>query len=1005
MIEVTPNEDPEAAKYCNSYALSLKTRFERTGSLNDLNLAIAILERAVTRAPDDPAYSSNLACAIGSRYRQNLLAVDDLNRSIELHIQTIASATAADDPKFSVYLQNFGGALLDKFQCLGQMEDLNHAITVLEQVIAITPTGHSSLSDHFHNLSVALMFRYEETGSMLDLDCAITKVKEALGLTRPSDPYYALCLDHLGSCSLLRFQQTGSIDDLDAALSAKEQAMEITSEDHVDFVVYLTNLAKVLIFRFRRTDSMGNLDQATGLLERALKLIPETHYERPDVLYELCHCFREKFLKTRSLDLINTAVEYEEQALSLIPQGHSRRYMHLSRLALNLRTRATFDSQRLLDDLPRAAKASTEAVSLTMNRLENPNCLSELSRTLILLFQYTQSSEALDRGIEAAEQAVKMTETGHPNRGRILFELGCALGYRAERPDSHCKEEDLERAITMLECAVADPTSAPLGRIRAAERTVQMLAGRDKHRLERLLQIVVGIFPLLTPRSFRQSEMQYGLSQVAGITSKTVSLALECGRDPYKALEIFELGRGVIANLQLEVRSDISGLMEIHPDLANKLEGLREQLAHLQDVMRGPDLASAVRAERTYRSASKKFECLLKEIRQLDDFHQFFLAPSKAELKSLTASGCIVVFNVSDFRADALLVTAERIWETRLPLLKFSELTKRAERFLRTVRSVKHSMYTEARKEVASMLKWLWNVAVGPVLVELEHMAPGVDTINARLKIWWVASGVLSLLPIHAAGHHDAVGQNAIDRVVSSYAPSIRALIYARQRLDKALLLEKQNQNVVIIAMSKTPGEIELLSTEKEADRLQELFRSKSILTSILHCPTRGKVMSVLRDNQVAHFSCHGYGFSEDPAENKLLLSDWRTAPLTVSDIASLNLPFAQFAYLGVCHTSTSRNIELLDESITLSASMMLAGYPSVVGTLWYVTDEHSVEVVEDVYGSMLNGTDKIDPQRSADGLNLAVRNLRERARCFPGLTTKLPDDPLIWASYVHLGL
>jgi hypothetical protein len=53
-------------------------------------------------------------------------------------------------------------------------------------------------------------------------------------------------------------------------------------------------------------------------------------------------------------------------------------------------------------------------------------------------------------------------------------------------------------------------------------------------------------------------------------------------------------------------------------------------------------------------------------------------------------------------------------------------------------------------------------------------------------RMWWATGGVLGLLPMHAAGHHrDATNgtrkHTVMDRVISSYTPTIAALRYARR--------------------------------------------------------------------------------------------------------------------------------------------------------------------------------------------------------------------------------
>jgi len=48
--------------------------------------------------------------------------------------------------------------------------------------------------------------------------------------------------------------------------------------------------------------------------------------------------------------------------------------------------------------------------------------------------------------------------------------------------------------------------------------------------------------------------------------------------------------------------------------------------------------------------------------------------------------------------------------------------------------------------------------------------------------VWWIPTGSMGRLPLHAAGLHYIYSTNTIlDRLVSSHSPSIRILVYACQ--------------------------------------------------------------------------------------------------------------------------------------------------------------------------------------------------------------------------------
>jgi CHAT domain-containing protein len=197
--------------------------------------------------------------------------------------------------------------------------------------------------------------------------------------------------------------------------------------------------------------------------------------------------------------------------------------------------------------------------------------------------------------------------------------------------------------------------------------------------------------------------------------------------------------------------------------------------------------------------------------------------------------------------------------------------------------------------------------------------------------------------------------------------------------------------------MPITPEQRNLPSVETEVKDLENRLSKAPINTRIIRNSTRTEALSELSQYAIVHFACHGYS-ADDPSRSSLLLEDWKTAPLTVSDLTALNIESAKFAYLSACHTSTTKNFRLLDESISLSSAIQLSGYPSVVGSLWQVDDNHSAKVARDVYAWIL-GDGRLDVQRSAEGLHKAVHGLRDRMRF------RRKNDPLAWAPFIHVGI
>lgn len=196
--------------------------------------------------------------------------------------------------------------------------------------------------------------------------------------------------------------------------------------------------------------------------------------------------------------------------------------------------------------------------------------------------------------------------------------------------------------------------------------------------------------------------------------------------------------------------------------------------------------------------------------------------------------------------------------------------------------------------------------------------------------------------------------------------------------------------------MPSTPSQDPLPGAAKEVTEIAALI-PRGISTTVLLQPSKRAVLKVLPECHMVHFACHGESNPYDPSRSQLILQDWIDDPLSVADIAALYLENARFAYLSACSAATNQVETLLDEGIHLAGGCHLAGFPSVVGTLWHISDEYSVQVAGTVYRKMCETLDGMDPKKAAVGLHLAVRNLKRESEKFGGT--------LAWTPYIHIGI
>jgi len=249
---------------------------------------------------------------------------------------------------------------------------------------------------------------------------------------------------------------------------------------------------------------------------------------------------------------------------------------------------------------------------------------------------------------------------------------------------------------------------------------------------------------------------------------------------------------------------------------------------------------------------------------------------------------------------------------------------------------------------------------------------------------------MLGFLPLHAAGARRPAepGAAVLDRVVSSYTLSLRTLRFANQHRDPPPDL----RSLLVVSLPDTPGLPPLRGARREAAMLAGLPGRTHVLTG--ERAVHREVSRAVRDHAWAHFACHAAPDLQNPSRGRLFLHDHQTDPFTVLDISRLRLEHARFAFLSACDTARG-GLLLPDEALHLGGALQLAGYQHVIATLWQINDTIAATVSERVHGLLRTPDDPIlEPARAATALHEAIRSLRRR----------YPDDPAIWASYVHFG-
>ena len=563
----------------------------------------------------------------------------------------------------------------------------------------------------------------------------------------------------------------------------------------------------------------------------------------------------------------------------------------------------------------------------------------------------TGATADLNTAIQLYQESLNTTPADHPDRAFRLQNLGTGYEDRHRRIEATA---DLDKAIQLYQESLNHTLSPIRIRIESGKRLLPLLCTKANNwpQAFQFAHAAISLVPLLTPRSLQNSDKQYLLASIAGLASDAAAVSLNAGHPPFDAIQVLELGRGVITGSLNEMRADISNLQRQHPEIAEEFIKLRNQL----DAS-----AASTQCEVDQRyNASRTLEKLVKGIRAMPDFSRFLLAPTEDEIRTAADFGAIAIINVSDYRCDALII--ERNQTRALPLRRLH----------------KSDILDRAKKPLADpkVLEWLWDTVAQPIIDILRFTQAPLDGCWPRM--WWVLTGPLARMPIHAAGYHSLGSHDTVlDRVISSYSSSVKAIIHSRQTRSKAVMTEKP-ENVVLVGMEKTPGSWDLQFAAKEIDMLEKLC---SLMKLQVTKPRlfQKDILSALTDCDIFHFAGHGRTDQSDPSKSSLLLKDWEKEPLTVATLfeTSIHSRARFLAYLSACGTGQVKHTDLIDEGLHLISACQLAGFRHIVGTLWGVNDEFSVNMAKLTYEWMIK--EKMTDESVSRGLHNATRELRNR--------------------------
>ncbi|QRV81556.1 CHAT domain protein [Ceratobasidium sp. AG-Ba] len=937
-VDLTPENHANKPSVLRVLAISVSLRFEYLGDLNDIDTAISLVRRALTLAPTRTYILSQLGRSLLLRFRRTD-HIDDLTEAIDVQTHAI-SLSSNNNLYIADYSRHLGEAFLDRYERFGDREDINHAIACGERAVRLTPDEHASRPRRLDFLATALSSKFEIGKQVEDIEKAVSIIKELVARTPDGGPSKPRWLDSLGCVLAVWFDHTGKLAHLDEAIRYSLEAVSLTPDNHQHKPALLVNLGKSLLARFEYLHEPTDADRSISTYQLAMNLTPNNHSGMAALLTGFGHALHTRFKISNLRSDLEDAIQSYRAALALTPPDHAIRPARLSNLGGLLMDSDAYFNERLR--LEEAISFYHETVALTKS--SNPRLpfwFNHLGLALLARYRHNHTTSDLAEARTYLEKSVALGKDTEPTKATWLRNLASAIKLGLEEDPGNWSDKNYLLDTLMKASQLA--TGNPETRLSAACELAYHSSRFGVSSLE-AYAYAFEIMPTFIWMGKTIRNRHHGLSYMQNLASEAAAEAIKQQRYEL-AIEWLEQGRSVVWGQILKLRQPLDRLRAVDPALADRLEEASVALDRANTELPSNTDANIETARRAQHQLANEWEGLVQRARNLAGFERFLMPLSFQTLVQAAHSSTVVVINVHATGCDALAIVPGSRSVLHVPLPRVSSLvTMRMRQALsRCLRAsgVRERGFKKVvtgaqdANQFQGALSELWSDVVMPILDRLGYLVSKVDD-DALPRITWCATGSLAFLPLHAAGVFGLASTGTFDYVISSYTPTLSALLTIHPS-------PSQFQGILAVGQASTQGMSELPGTKDELDRIEAIAAGFSFKRLEGRKAICASVLDGMQKASWVHLACHASQNTDDPTCSAFYLYD---APLDLATISSTPFKHASFAFLSACQTATGVE-DLPEEAIHLAAGMLMSGYPSVIATMWSVRDQDAPTIAE----------------------------------------------------------
>jgi CHAT domain-containing protein len=577
-----------------------------------------------------------------------------------------------------------------------------------------------------------------------------------------------------------------------------------------------------------------------------------------------------------------------------------------------------------------------------------------------------EKAENLERTIAGLTEALKVCtfEAFPQDWARIQNNLAVAYRNRIRGE----KAENLERAIASYHNALTIYTkeSAPLDCLEFASNLANL------HYVENQWQPAVEAYHIAIEavenarlEALNPQSRQEVLSNAIGVFHRIVRAYLNLNQ-PEKALEYIERSKGrnlvelmTQKNLHPQGVSQeiIAQLNELKQRVVNEQIRLHHQSIN-QNLKRSDNLTPYVQDHSYLREYQQDLDNFIaREIKDpLFSLTQKVEPIPFAEIQSLTDSETFLLqWYITGEKILAFVISADRevkVWQSSEE--DRNQLFNTVLNYLKLYNNYRHNINDLWKQQLPNLLKNFADI------LHINDILALIPETCQRLII--IPHWFLHILPLHALpvdppqlplkrGESATGGSELQDLFPKGvqYAPSCQIL----QKISQTSHHSDFNKLFAIQNPTK-----DLFYTDLEVNILSTFFTEPQVIAK--DNATKNAVLPHLKssDNHCYHFSCHGSFNPDNPLESALFLAN--KEPLTLGEIFELRLNKCRLITLSACETGMIDLNSISDEYIGLPSGFLFAGSPSVVSSLWKVSDLSTSFLMMKFYEILLDKTQQI---------------------------------------------